>query len=94
MEVYAIHEDSHGLIGICATTPRAIVNFLVDTNWINEKYKIFIEKFQQWVSLRSYFGENWVERLCEMTMDELEATFEDAFYFEKFYVYDVPQEEV
>lgn len=89
MTVYAIHEESHGLIGVCAVNPRAMVNFLVDTNWINEKHKIFVKKFNQWVSLRSYFGENWIDRLSEMTTDELEETLEDDFYFERFEVYGV-----
>lgn len=89
MTVYAIHEESHGLIGVCAVNPRAMVDFLVDTNWINEKHKIFVKKFNQWVSLRSYFGENWVDRLSEMTTDELEETLEDDFYFERFEVYGV-----
>ncbi len=89
MTVYAIHEESHGLIGVCAVNSRAMVDFLVDTNWINEKHKIFVKKFNQWVSLRSYFGENWVDRLSEMTTDELEETLEDDFYFERFEVYGV-----
>lgn len=89
MTVYAIHEESHGLIGVCAVNPRAMVDFLVDTNWINEKHKIFVKKFNQWVSLRSYFGENWVDRLSEMTTDEIEETLEDDFYFERFEVYGV-----
>lgn len=89
MTVYAIHEESHGLIGVCAVNPRAMVDFLVDTNWINEKHKIFVKKFNQWVSLRSYFGENWIDRLSEMTTDELEETLEDDFYFERFEVYGV-----
>ena len=89
MTVYAIHEENHGLIGVCAVNPRAMVDFLVDTNWINEKHKIFVKKFNQWVSLRSYFGENWIDRLSEMTTDELEETLEDDFYFEKFEVYGV-----
>ena len=89
MTVYAIHEESHGLIGVCAVNPRAMVDFLVDTNWINEKHKIFVKKFNQWVSLRSYFGENWIDRLSEMTTDEIEETLEDDFYFERFEVYGV-----
>lgn len=89
MTVYTIHEENHGLIGVCAINPRAMVDFLVDTNWINEKHKIFVEKFNQWVSLRSYFGENWVDRLREMTTDEIEEIFEDNFYFERFEVYGV-----
>lgn len=89
MTVYAIHEESHGLIGICAVDPRAMVDFLIDTDWINEKHKIFVQKFNQWVSLNSYFGENWADRLGEMTIDEIEEVFEDNFYFEKFEVYGV-----
>lgn len=89
MTVYAIHEEDHGLIGVCAVDPRAMIDFLVDTNWINEKHKIFIKKFNQWVSLRSYFGENWINRLKGMTTDEIEETFEDNFYFERFEVYGV-----
>lgn len=89
MTVYTVHEESHGLIGVCAVNPHAMVDFLVDTNWINEKHKIFVEKFNQWVSLRSYFGENWVDRLREMTTDEIEEIFEDNFYFERFEVYGV-----
>lgn len=89
MTVYTIHEEDHGLIGVCAINPRAMVDFLVDTNWINEKHKIFVKKFNQWVSLRSYFGENWIDRLSEMTTDELEETLEDDFYFERFEVYGV-----
>lgn len=89
MTVYAIHEESHGLIGICAVNPRAMVDFLIDTDWINEKHKIFVPKFNQWVSLSSYFGENWADRLREMTTDEVEEVFEDNFYFKKFEVYGV-----
>lgn len=89
MTVYAIHEENHGLIGICAISPCAMVDFLVDTEWIDENYKIFIKKFNQWVSLQSYFGENWVNRLREMTPDEIEEILGDSFYFEKFEVYGV-----
>ena len=89
MTVYAIHEESHGLIGVCAVDPCAMVDFLIDTDWIDEKYKIFVKKFNQWVSLNSYFGENWADRLREMTTDEIEEVFEDNFYFEKFEVYGV-----
>ena len=89
MTVYAIHEENHGLIGICAINPCAMVDFLIDTEWIDEKHMIFIKKFNQWVSLRSYFGENWADRLREMTVDEIEEVFEDNFYFEKFDVYGV-----
>lgn len=89
MTVYAIHEENHGLIGVCAVDPRAMVDFFIDTDWINEKHKIFVKKFNQWVSLNSYFGENWADRLREMTTDEIEEVFEDNFYFEKFEVYGV-----
>ena len=89
MTVYAIHEENHGLIGVCAVNPCAMVDYLADTEWIDENYKIFVKKFNQWVSLRSYFGENWVDRLSEMTTDEIEETLEDDFYFERFEVYGV-----
>lgn len=89
MTVYTIHEKYHGLIGVCAIDPSAMVDFLIDTDWINEKYKIFVRKFNQLVSLRSYFGENWADRLREMTVDEIEEVFKDNFYFEKYDVYGV-----
>lgn len=89
MTVYTIHEEDHGLIGVCTIDPSAMVDFLIDTEWISEKYKFFVKKFNQWVSLRSYFGENWADRLREMTTDEVEEVLNDSFYFEKFDVYGV-----
>ena len=89
MTVYTIHERDLGLIGVCAIDPSAMVDFLIDTDWINEKYKIFVRKFNQLVSLRSYFGENWADRLREMTVDEIEEVFKGNFYFEKYDVYGV-----
>lgn len=89
MTVFAVHEECHGLVGTCAANVESMVGFLIETEWIHEKFQIYVEKLNQRVSLRAYFGEHWEDRLREMTVDELKEVFDGDFYFEKLDVYGV-----
>lgn len=89
MTVFTIHEENHGLIGVCDSTVKAVVDFLVDKDWIVAEDSVFIKKFNQWVSLRSYFGEHWIDRLSELSVEDFTNLFDGCIYLKQFDVYGV-----
>jgi len=63
--------------------------FLLTQIGLTKSIRFSLENSISWYLLRSYFGENWADRLREMTVDEIEEVFKDNFYFEKYDVYGV-----
>ena len=82
MTVIIINEENHGLIGI-AIDHEAARRYVIE-KWLKDSSDVVIgENETEYVAVNvvEHFGENWREKLYEMTFEEFENLLDDWFYF-------------
>ena len=78
MIIYKIYDDWHGLIGIAKDVYSAS-RFLVKDNWITETTECFPEEYPEGITLKEFYGEEWIEKFCKLDEETFCDMFEGAF---------------
>lgn len=69
--VFVIGEENHGIIGI-ATTRRAGLVHLIESNWVNEYAEIWSPETHEYNYLKDLYGDGWKDAFLSFGAEELE----------------------
>lgn len=89
MKVFLIHEENHGVVGICVNRMSCVINYLILTDWLSPDIVLFYEDidndYEEEVTLRDLQKKdpNWKEYLQGLSVDDFNELFEGSFYLEE-----------
>lgn len=87
MKVYIVSQDTKNEIGVTSCDIPSVINFLVDKHWLKDTTQIWCDKFDQWISVRVYFGEHWYDVMLTWDRFTFDFYFNKVFYIEEYEVY-------
>lgn len=87
MKVIAIHESSHGLIGVANNYKNAI-EFLIKEEWLENRTMVYDCDSDDWDSLQNLWGANWKEIFENWDIDFFNKVFEGTIRFEEIEVFE------
>lgn len=85
MKVISISDETHGYIRI-AKDYKSAINFLINNGWLQSFSEVYFED-RGFVEVKDAFGENWVEAVMNMDIDDFNDNFVDVFELKEIEVY-------
>lgn len=85
INVIAIHEECHGVIGI-ARDYESAVNFLFNENWLPTD---ICDEHEEWRPIDELLGDEWLDKILSWDIDNFNEFFEACFYLQVETVYDI-----
>lgn len=89
MKVFLIHEENHGVVGVCVNRVSCVINYLILTDWLSPDIVLFYEDIDDECEKMVTLGDlqkrnpNWKEYLQGLSIDEFNELFEGFFYLEE-----------
>lgn len=77
MTVYRIAEDDHGFLAI-AKNYRSAIHYLIEHEWLNGHSEAW--NGEDWVNIKEALGEDWKDKVYEMSLDDFVNYFEGHLY--------------
>ena len=87
MTVIRIVEDEHGFLAI-AKNYKAAIHYLIDHYWLDDNSEIWDENTHNWVNIKEVLGENWKDKVYQLSLDEFFNYFDGQFYLYEDNVYE------
>lgn len=85
MKVISINEENHGYIGV-AKDCKSAIDFLIKNDWLESFSEVYSED-RGYIEVKDAFGENWVEVVMNMNIDDFNYNFEGLFELDEREVY-------
>lgn len=81
MQVIAIHEENHGLIGIAASR-KAAFQFLINSDWLTPAFDLYDEATGAWYTLADVFESKGIEPTKENILAWAMEYADDAMFWD------------
>lgn len=75
-KIVFISEEYYGTIGAASNFYKA-KQFLLENGWVDEFWLFYPPGVDEGIPIKEYFGENWQEKILELSEDD----FGDTFHF-------------